>query len=93
MRSEGISSRLSSIFARCLSALRSAFAAHECVLYLDGHPENKKALEYHRRAVEALNGYTAEYERLYGALTANAQTENAGWGWVRSPWPWQNTEE
>ena len=45
---------------------RSAFAAHECVLYLDGHPENKKALEYHRRAVEALNGYTAEYERLYG---------------------------
>ena len=72
---------------------RSAFAAHECVLYLDGHPENKKALEYHRRAVEALNGYTAEYEWLYGALTANAQTENAGWGWVRSPWPWQNTEE
>ena len=28
------------------------FAIHETVLYLDGHPDNKKALEYYKKAVE-----------------------------------------
>ena len=68
-----------------------SFAALECGLYLDGHPENRKALakhaEYSKKAQEAV----AEYEGLYGPLTIT----NAGgndWNWVKGSWPWQNKE-
>ncbi len=66
-----------------------AFVAHECVLYLDGHPNNKQALKKHSEAVKAMKEAVAQYEGMYGPLTA----DNAGgvdWNWVKTPWPWQN---
>ncbi len=71
----------------------NAFVAHECVLYLDGHPTNKRALEKHKEAVERLNKATAEYESLYGPLTAKSAGGNVDWNWVRGKWPWQNYED
>lgn len=67
-----------------------AFTAHECVLYLDCHPNNRKALEKHKNAVKSLNEAVAEYEEMYGPLTANASGGNGGWSWVHGKWPWQN---
>jgi spore coat protein JB len=68
------------------------FAAHECVLYLDGHPQNRKALakyaEYSAKAKEA----TTEYESLYGPLTAMSNGDHH-WAWVSGNWPWQNMED
>ena len=70
-----------------------AFVAHECALYLDGHPQNTKALAKHSEAVKALNDAVTEYENMYGPLTANASMGNGGWAWVIGPWPWQNYDE
>lgn len=69
-----------------------AFAAHECALYLDCHPQNRKALEKHEKAVKELNKAVEEYENMYGPLTANAAKGNGGWSWVAGKWPWQNYE-
>ena len=69
-----------------------AFAAHECALYLDCHPNNRQALEKHRQATEKMREYVARYESLYGPLTC----ESAGgkdWNWVHDSWPWQNKED
>lgn len=67
-----------------------AFVAHECALYLDCHPNNRKALEKHSAAVKELNAAVAEYENMYGPLTANSSDGNGGWSWIVGKWPWQN---
>ena len=48
------------------------FAAHECNLYLDCHPDNRKALLKHAEMVKKYNEAVAKYESIYGPLTANA---------------------
>ena len=70
-----------------------AFAAHECALYLDCHPQNRKALEKHEKAVKELNKAVEEYENMYGPLTANAAMGKGGWSWVAGKWPWQNYDK
>lgn len=66
------------------------FAAHECNLYLDCHPDNRKALLKHAEMVKKYNEAVAKYESIYGPLTANAANSQAGWDWVSGKWPWQN---
>lgn len=72
-----------------------AFVAHECTLYLDGHPNNRKALEKHANAVKMMNEAVAQYEEMYGPLTANSSAANqkGGWAWVSGKWPWQVKED
>ncbi len=72
-----------------------AFTAHECTLYLDCHPNNRKAMEKHSMAVKKMNEAVAQYEEMYGPLTANSATTDgkyAGWSWVTGKWPWQISE-
>ena len=72
-----------------------SFTAHECALYLDCHPNNRKALDMHSKATKMMNEAVAQYEEMYGPLTANSTNanQNAGWNWVYGPWPWQNKED
>ena len=72
-----------------------AFTAHECALYLDCHPQNRKALDMHKKATEEMNKAVAQYEEMYGPLTANSTnvSHNSGWGWVSGKWPWQMQED
>ena len=67
------------------------FAAHECTLYLDCHPNNRQALEKRAQAVKMMKEAVAQYEGLYGPLTANAAFGN-DWNWIKGGWPWQNSE-
>ncbi|MBR4799949.1 MAG: spore coat protein CotJB [Clostridia bacterium] len=71
----------------------ACFAAHECVLYLDGHPGNRKALSMHAAFTKTANELTAQYESRFGPLTANSAGGTGGWGWTAGKWPWQETEE
>ena len=70
------------------------FTAHECALYLDGHPNNRQALSKYRKAIEQKNEAVKRYEGLYGPITVeNAGGGNVGWNWVVGQWPWQNKED
>lgn len=66
-----------------------AFTVHEIVLYLDGHPKCKKALEYYKKYNEMLLSAKKEYEECYGPLTQNGVFECDEWTWIKGPWPWQ----
>lgn len=68
-----------------------AFAAHECALYLDCHPNNRQALEKFNEWTKKKNDAVAEYESIYGPLTVDAAGGN-GWHWIHGKWPWQNYE-
>ncbi len=69
-----------------------AFTAHECVLYLDCHPNNKQALAKHAQATKMMKEAVEQYENMYGPLTAKSAGGN-DWNWIRGPWPWQNKED
>ena len=71
-----------------------AFVAHECALYLDCHPDNRQALEKFQKARDKMNEVVAQYEEMYGPLTAfSAGSANGGWNWISGKWPWQNKED
>lgn len=66
------------------------FAMTEAGLYLDGHPDCRRALEYFRRQCELYQKYATEYEAVYGPLTNMAQTDSETWNWAQGPWPWES---
>ena len=64
------------------------FAAFDTHLYLDTHPEDKKAMQMFGNYMKNFGAYRKEYESLYGPLTADSQ----GMGtkmWIDDPWPWE----
>jgi spore coat protein JB len=64
------------------------FFAEDLKLYLDTHPFDQEALRLHKLTVADAKALRAEYEKLYGPLTAqNAGTERY-WNWIDNPWPW-----
>lgn len=65
------------------------FAVYEAILYLDGHPNCRAALAYHKKHSDIAARLRAEYERLYGPLTANASCDMNHWQWIDGPWPWE----
>ena len=67
------------------------FVIHETVLFLDGHPDNQKALAYYHQAVDKRNECVKEYEKMFGPLTADA-VKGDSWTWIDNPWPWHIKE-
>lgn len=67
------------------------FAIHELVLYLDTHPNCKKALELLNRFRQKRAEAVAAYEENYGKLiiTSDNAGKNGTWDWNNSPWPWE----
>jgi len=63
------------------------FYVNDLTLYLDTHPNDRKALALHNEYVEKLNEVTKEFEKMYGPLTVETVMEN--WEWARDLWPWQ----
>jgi spore coat protein JB len=66
-----------------------SFAVYEVALYLDGHPDDKRALAYYAKYNEKLKDATARYEKRYGPLTICGVSGTDGWTWVGTPWPWE----
>lgn len=65
------------------------FAVYEAILYLDGHPKNRKALQYYKNHLARADMLRAEYTEKYGPLTPFSGTESASWEWINGPWPWE----
>lgn len=68
------------------------FALHETVLYLDGHPTDRKAMAYYKSAKQRLKALMDEYTEKYGPLNYYLVSGNS-WSWIDKPWPWQNEKE
>ena len=66
----------------------ACFALHELVLYLDTHPDNKKAMNMYRNARKKYLDLYAQYEANHGPLTANGVMGDC-WTWGSTAWPWQ----
>ena len=64
------------------------FAIHETVLYLDGHPDNEKAMAYYKKALAERNEYAARFTDKFGPITSKDVTGDT-WKWIDSPWPWE----
>ncbi len=65
------------------------FALYETVLYLDGHPTNRKALAYYSKVRDEAAKLRCEYNSKYGMLTVNDNNDPNDWHWIDKPWPWE----
>ena len=63
------------------------FAIIELGLYLDTHPEDKKALCMHREYAKEVKDLKDKYQKMYGPLTIFYPCNK--WRWIESPWPWE----
>lgn len=68
------------------------FAALDLQLFLDTHKKDMKALEQMKEYRMAAKPLIEEYEKKYGPLTKNANTQNV-WSWIKGPWPWESEDE
>ena len=65
------------------------FAMLEAGLYLDGHPNCTRALQYFDKHRNEYLKYTSEYEEAFGPLTMKSNT-GSDWNWILGPWPWES---
>ena len=63
-----------------------SFAVYEAALYLDSHPDDKRAMEYYNRYSRKLAELTDKYERAFGPLTINGNMGHE-WKWTDGAWP------
>jgi spore coat protein JB len=64
------------------------FAVVEAGMFLDSHPENQQALNYHNKYSQLLRDAKAEYCKRFGPLEQSTGEKLDRWNWVDDPWPW-----
>lgn len=65
------------------------FAAYDMLLYLDTHPDDKKAFRLFKELVAKTKEIKNEYQEKYGPLSAYATADSDTFNWLDSPWPWE----
>lgn len=63
------------------------FALVELGLYLDTHPEDRKALCLHNNYARQVKELKDKYQKVYGPLTMDYPCNK--WRWLEQPWPWE----
>ena len=63
------------------------FAIIELGLYLDTHPDDKKALCLHKEYTNKFKKLEDQYQKLYGPLSIMYPCNK--WRWLEEPWPWE----
>lgn len=63
------------------------FAVIELGLYLDTHPDDRRALCLHREYTKQLKELKDKYQRVYGPLSIYYPCKK--WRWLEEPWPWE----
>lgn len=69
--------------------MEADFVAYELQLFLDTHPNDKKAMEKYTEAVKRAKECREEYEENFAPITAAAAAGKLPWQWISSPWTWQ----
>lgn len=65
------------------------FAAYDMLLYLDTHPEDKKAFKMFQELVNKTNALKCEFEKEFGPLSQFASAMQDSFNWLDNPWPWE----
>ena len=65
------------------------FAAYDVLLYLDTHPDDKKAFEMYKELMAKYKMLLHEYQQTYGPLTIEGAANQNEFNWYKSPWPWE----
>ena len=65
------------------------FAAYDMLLYLDTHPDDKKAFAMFKQLVKDYMQLRNEYETKFGPLEAYNAANFESFNWLDSPWPWE----
>jgi spore coat protein JB len=59
-------------------------------LYLDTHPNDRRALSEYNCYTRQLQALKNEYEMRYGPLTNFGYSISPyPWAWINEPWPWE----
>jgi spore coat protein JB len=65
------------------------FSAIDLSLYLDTHPDDKKAIAEYNKTVGEAAKLRAEYEQKNGSLTSKGASDPNKFNWVEEPWDWE----
>jgi len=66
-----------------------SFLAHDILLYLDTHPNDKAAFEAYQCALKDRREAMAVYEQRVRALQPDGQLGRADFDWADGNYPWQ----
>ena len=72
-----------------LEIQRYGFAAHDMQLYLDTHPDDKKAFALYKSLLAKTLELKAEYVKKFGSLNVSDSICLDKFDWLSSPWPWE----
>lgn len=65
------------------------FALKELNLYLDTHPNCRKALELFKKYKALKEEAEKEYIENFGPITPQQSRNSQRWDWVDGSWPWE----
>lgn len=65
------------------------FTVQEFALYLDTHPEDKRAREYFDHYAKLRNEMEREFSAKYYPLTLTQSNNEKKWEWGSAPLPWE----
>ena len=68
-----------------------SFVIDDIRLYLDTHPDDKRALEYYQKYRSLKEQTEREYVERYGPIDSFQVDSSTRWTWVDTPWPWEGT--
>ena len=65
----------------------ASFFAQDLKLYLDTHPDDKRAVEMYTEACRQYKACKAAFEECYYPLTACSAGQDGCWDWPEGIWP------
>lgn len=79
--------------SKLLKQLRTVdFALYEVILYLDAYPDHCDALELYHKLLHRRHELISAYEAACGPMTAFGNVSQTSWDWVKTPAPWEYSQ-
>ena len=67
------------------------FAITDISLFLNTHPNSRKALRYYRSQCNKLKDLEEKYQKMFGPLCITFPCNR--WRWLEGNWPWEGSED
>jgi len=67
------------------------FAIKELNLYLDTHPDCRRALALFDKYKNIKQAAVDEFNKKFGPLVPEQSSDPQHWSWIDDPWPWERS--